>query len=73
MSPAAVPNRLHREGYFRYSRNPMYLGIAVGLLGFVMLCSAAWNFVFPPLFAIIVDVFYIRAEEKTFMKTSGSE
>jgi protein-S-isoprenylcysteine O-methyltransferase Ste14 len=73
MSPAAVPNSLHRGGYFRYSRNPMYLGIAVGLLGFAILWSALWNFVFPPLFAIIVDVVAIRREEKTLMKTFGAD
>jgi len=72
MSPAAVPNTLHRDGYFRRSRNPMYLGITVGLLGFAILWSALWNFVFPPLFAVVVDLFYIRREEKTLSKTFGA-
>jgi protein-S-isoprenylcysteine O-methyltransferase Ste14 len=73
MSPVAIPTRLHREGYFRYSRNPMYLGISVGLLGFAMLWSALWNFVFPLLFAIVVDLFYIRSEERTLKETFGDE
>ena len=73
MSPAAVPNRLHRDGYFRYTRNPMYLGIVVGLLGFAVLWSSAWSFVFPPLFAIVVDLFYIRNEERTLARTFGAE
>jgi hypothetical protein len=43
MSPSAVPNKLHRDGYCRCTRNPMYLGIVVGLLGFAVLCSSMWS------------------------------
>jgi len=73
MSPSGVPNRLHRDGAFRYSRNPMYLGITVGLLGFAVLWSSAWNFAFPALFVILVDLFFIRAEEDTLTRTFGAD
>lgn len=73
MSPTATPTRLHCDGSFRFTRNPMYLGIAVGLIGFAILWSSLWNFVFAPLFAILVDRFFIPREEETLLKTFGGE
>ncbi len=64
MPPSSKPNMLHTNGAFRYTRNPMYLGIAIGLLGLAVLMSSFLNFVFPVIFLIITDVAYVRLEEK---------
>jgi len=45
LHPSGKPNMLHTNGAFRYTRHPMYLGIAIGLLGLAVLISSFLNFV----------------------------
>jgi len=58
------PARLHTGGFYRYSRNPMYLGIAIGLLGLALLLSSWLNLAFPLAFVLVMDRFYVRREER---------
>jgi len=51
----------------------MYLGIAIGLLGLAILMSSFINFVFPVNFLIIMDVAYVRLEEKILEVELGDE
>jgi protein-S-isoprenylcysteine O-methyltransferase Ste14 len=51
------------DGIYRYSRNPMYLGMALVLLGTAITVGAATALLIPPLFAIIIEVRFIRPEE----------
>ncbi len=51
------------DGVYRYSRNPMYLGMALVLLGTAITVGAATALLIPPLFAIIIEVRFIRPEE----------
>ena len=64
MPPSSKPNMLHTKGAFRYTRNPMYLGITIGIFGLAILMSSFINFCFPVLFLVIMDMVYIRREEK---------
>lgn len=73
MPPLSKPNLLHTTGAFRYTRNPMYLGITIGLLGLAFLMSSFVNFVFPFLFLIIMDIVYIRREEKILEEQFGDQ
>ncbi len=73
LSPTATPGKLHREGYFKITRNPMYLGITIGLLGFALLLNSYLNFIFPLLFMFLVDRFFIQAEEKLLSQVFGDE
>jgi len=50
-------------GVYRYTRNPMYLGMASVLLGLAITVGAATALVIPPLFMVIIEFRYIRPEE----------
>ena len=51
-------------GVYRYSRNPMYLGMACVLLGLAITVGAATALLVPPVFMAIIEFRYIRPEEE---------
>ena len=50
-------------GVFRFTRNPMYLGMAVVLLGCAVTVGAANALLVPPVFMAIIHYRYILPEE----------
>jgi protein-S-isoprenylcysteine O-methyltransferase Ste14 len=50
-------------GVYRYSRNPMYLGMASVLLGLAVTVGATTALLVPPVFMAIIEFRYIRPEE----------
>jgi protein-S-isoprenylcysteine O-methyltransferase Ste14 len=73
MYPSAKPNKLHTKGVFRYTRNPMYLGFAIGFTGLAILTSSFVNFILPVIFIIIMDKGYVRFEEKVLEREFGED
>jgi protein-S-isoprenylcysteine O-methyltransferase Ste14 len=63
----AIPFRnvttLVTEGIYRYTRNPMYVGMAAVLLGCAVTVGATMALPIPVLFALIVEWRFIRPEE----------
>ena len=51
----------------------MYLGITIGLLGVAIVFSSYFNFVFPLLFVIVMDRFYVAREEQALLNQFGQE
>ncbi len=51
------------SGVYRFTRNPMYLGMVAVLLGTAITVGAANALAIPLLFAVIVEFRYIRPEE----------
>lgn len=51
------------DGVYRYSRNPMYLGMFAVLLGCAVTVGASTALVVPLLFALVVEIRFIRPEE----------
>lgn len=51
------------SGVFAYSRNPMYLGMVLVLLGTAVTVGAVTTLVVPPLFAAIIQWRFILPEE----------
>ncbi len=51
------------DGVYRFTRNPMYLGMALILLGVAVTVGAATALLIPPLFMVIIEWRYIRPEE----------
>jgi protein-S-isoprenylcysteine O-methyltransferase Ste14 len=68
---STTTNTLHQDGAYRFSRNPMYLGIAIGLLGAALLLASFINFLFPLLFMVVIDRFYITREEQALLEQFG--
>jgi protein-S-isoprenylcysteine O-methyltransferase Ste14 len=59
------------DGVFRMSRHPMYLGFLLVLIGVAMLLGSLTPWFIIPLFAILMDQLYIRAEEQMLLARFG--
>lgn len=73
IKPSDQPTNLHQEGPFRFSRNPMYLGISIGLLGIAVFLGSASAFLFPIVFFVVMDLVFIPHEEKALQSVFGEE
>lgn len=51
-------------GVYRFSRNPMYLGMALVLLGCAVIVGAATAFAVPVVFVLIIQLRFIGPEEQ---------
>ena len=51
------------SGVYRYSRNPMYLGMVLVLLGCATTVGATTALLVPPVFMVIIEWRFIRPEE----------
>ena len=51
-------------GVYRYTRNPMYLGMAAVLLGSAITVGAVSALAVPAIFAVIIELRFIRPEER---------
>jgi protein-S-isoprenylcysteine O-methyltransferase Ste14 len=58
-------------GLFRFSRNPIYLGMVVIMLGIAVNAGSLSAFLIPPLFALALDAFFIRREESALARQFG--
>jgi protein-S-isoprenylcysteine O-methyltransferase Ste14 len=67
------PARFVRTGPFAYTRNPMYLGFLVALVGLAMLLGTASAFVGPGAFWAAAEWVYIPYEERRMAARFGAE
>ena len=58
---------------FSLSRNPMYLGVALMLLGVAMLFGTISPLIPVVVFCILMDVKFVRVEERMLAETFGTE
>lgn len=61
--PSSRSGALVTDGVFRFSRNPMYLGLASMLLGAALTLGSVVALVVVPAFAWVLDRDFIRREE----------
>jgi protein-S-isoprenylcysteine O-methyltransferase Ste14 len=73
IKPFDEPNKLVTDGFFKYSRNPMYLGFALVLLGVWLLLGALSPLLGVVLFVAITDRWYIPFEERALVEKFGPE
>jgi len=71
--PYKNPDRMVTEGPFRLSRNPMYLGMLLTLIGLATLYGTALSFVFPLLYFFVASLYYIPFEEERMIKAFGDD
>jgi protein-S-isoprenylcysteine O-methyltransferase Ste14 len=67
------PGSLVTGGVFRLSRNPMYLGMALLLLGAAIGYGSLSPLLLAAVFVVIADRWYIRFEEAAMTKTFGDD
>lgn len=63
VKPFEESTSLITTGVFRLSRHPMYLGMVLILVGLAMLLGSLLSFLVIPVFAVLMDVIFIRVEE----------
>ena len=61
------------SGPFGFSRNPMYLGIMIWLLGFAALLGSLGVFIFPIIIFLLAQFILIPIEEKRMEQTFGEQ
>jgi len=60
-------------GPYKYSRNPMYAGMIIFLIGLVILFENILGFISPVLFFLIMEFMFIPFEEKKMEKELGKK
>ena len=71
--PFEVSSTLVKDGIFRMSRNPMYLGFALILCGVGILLGSALPFLAVVLFLFLIERRFIRREEWVLADRFGNE
>lgn len=66
------PKKLITSGLFRYSRNPIYVGFTILLIGFAICFGSPISFLFPFLFWIVANYWYIPFEERNMQRKFGA-
>lgn len=73
LRPRKNPQELEIFGPFRFTRNPIYLGFLLILLGVDMLLGSLTPLIFPVLFLIIINARVIPFEEENLKKEFGNQ
>ena len=75
VNPIKIENAssLVTSGIFEYSRNPMYLGMAIILFGLALMFNVIGGTLFTVLFAIYITKFQIRPEEEVMERLFGED
>ncbi|MHC4839478.1 MAG: methyltransferase family protein [Planctomycetota bacterium] len=69
--PFNEPSALIDSGIYRLSRNPIYLGFTLWLVGAALLFGSLTPLFLCPVFPIVADLYFIRAEEKNLTEILG--
>ena len=73
VKPFEMSKVLITSGTFKYTRNPMYLGMVLILIGAALLLGTLSPFIIIPVFAITMDRIFIVAEEKMLDQRFGDK
>ena len=73
VKPYKKPTQLLISGPFRISRHPTYLGMTILLLGVTIIHGTLITFVFPIIFIILMELFFIPFEEKNLERIFGKK
>ena len=75
VNPIKIENAssLVTSGIFEYSRNPMYLGMALILLGLTLMFNVIGGTLFTLLFTIYITKFQIKPEEEVMERLFGED
>jgi protein-S-isoprenylcysteine O-methyltransferase Ste14 len=71
--PFRQPEALVVTGLFRYTRNPMYLGMLLLLIGVAWSTGTLSPWLIPPLFVVIIHYRFILGEEALLREVFGDD
>jgi protein-S-isoprenylcysteine O-methyltransferase Ste14 len=69
--PHHAARELVRTGPYRFSRNPMYLGLTLAYAGLALTINWAWPFVVLPIVILLLSAFVIAREERYLRSAFG--
>jgi protein-S-isoprenylcysteine O-methyltransferase Ste14 len=73
VNPSGKTSQLVTDGFFRYSRNPMYLGMVLILLGVAWILGSLTPFGVIPLFIWWIGTQFIHREEDSLATQFGDD
>lgn len=65
--------RIVRAGPFRFTRNPIYVGLVLVLAGLAALTASGWLALFVPVLFLLLDRGVVRGEERYLTGKFGEE
>jgi protein-S-isoprenylcysteine O-methyltransferase Ste14 len=71
VKPFIQATSLITDGFFRYSRNPMYLGFILVLVGIGTIMGSLTPWLVIPIFIVLIHARFIRIEEQMMQDTFG--
>ena len=71
--PFSKSTALITEGFYKYTRNPMYVGMNSFLLGLLIILNNPINFIYLVIFFFIVRNLFVIKEEVQMLETFGDE
>ena len=72
-APIDAPKKLVIRGLYRYTRNPMYVGVLAVILGWAVLFQAATLVIYALFLGICFHLFVVFYEERHLRREFGSE
>lgn len=73
VKPCRDSSHLVTDGLFRVSRNPMYLGMALALVGVFVVLASLTPAVMVPVFVVVMTVRFIVPEERDLEQQFGDD
>ena len=71
--PLTKSTTLVSNGLFRYSRNPMYLGMMMFLIGLGIVTASPWSTLIVCAFALLIRQQFVLQEEQLMLNTFAKE
>jgi protein-S-isoprenylcysteine O-methyltransferase Ste14 len=73
LSPIDPTKKLVTSGFYRYTRNPMYLGVLIILIGETMFFKSYHLIIYMAIITLIFNLFIMAVEEPRLRRDFGEE
>jgi len=71
--PTARPTKLITYGAYRFTRNPMYLGMSIIYAGVAIILGSLWSLVLLPIPVLVMNAVVIPMEEANAREEFGEQ
>ena len=71
--PGKKPEFMVVEGAYKFTRNPMYLGVTIALLGAAIYFGNIFSFLSPIIFFLSMNYYFVPFEEKLMEQIFGNQ
>jgi protein-S-isoprenylcysteine O-methyltransferase Ste14 len=71
VDPHGSVSALVTDGSYRFSRNPIYIGLVAIMIGIPLIFGSLWGLILTPLFILLLNHFVIQHEEAYLERKFG--